>query len=86
MIRTSRGRTREREKHCVVDREGPQLTGGVRFFAGVTHAQVAFGRFRISGYSTTEAVVLPLGALAAWMVVWRCSWPAMLERGLGSLQ
>jgi uncharacterized protein (TIGR04206 family) len=68
----------------LVDYEDPRLTGGLLFFAGISHAQVAVGLYRAYGFGS-GVVVLPLGAVATWAAVWWIYWPAMKERGLGPL-
>ena len=65
--------------------EDPRLTGGLMLFAGVAHAQVAYGLYRTYVGTGASAVVLPVGALAAWAVAYRYYWPLARERGLGPL-
>jgi len=69
----------------LVRREDPRLTGGLLVLAGIAHARVAYGLYRVYAGSGTSAVVLPVGALAAWAVVWYCYWPLARDRGLGPL-
>jgi uncharacterized protein (TIGR04206 family) len=69
----------------LVNREDPRLTGGLLFFAGVSHAQVTFGLYRAYGFGASGTLVLPVGAVATWAAVWWVFWPAMKERGLGPL-
>lgn len=65
--------------------EDPRLTGGLLGFAGVAHARVAYGLYRTYAGTGASAVVLPLGALAAWTVAYWYYWPPARERGLGPL-
>ena len=55
--------------------EDPRLTGGLLFFAGIAHVQVSFGLYR------TGLFVIPLGAVASWVVVWWYYWPLIRETG-----
>ena len=63
------------------DVEDPRLTGGLLLFAGVAHAQVAYGLYRT--YGAGGPLVVPLGAAATWTVVWWYYWPLVRRRGLG---
>jgi uncharacterized protein (TIGR04206 family) len=65
--------------------EDPRLTGGLLAFAGVAHARVAYGLYRTYAGTGSSAVVLPLGALAAWTVAYWYYWPLVRKRGLGPL-
>ena len=60
--------------------EDPRLTGGLLVFAGLSHAHVAYGLYRVYGMS--PATVLPVGMLATWAVAWWFYWPLIRERGL----
>ncbi|PSP79913.1 TIGR04206 family protein [Halobacteriales archaeon QS_4_69_225] len=60
--------------------EDPRLTGGLLVFAGLAHAQVAYGLHR--AYGTSPAMVLPVGVLTTWAVAWWFYWPLVRERGL----
>ena len=62
------------------DREDPRLTAGLLLLAGVAHAQVSYGLYRI--YGGVGPLVVPLGALATWTVVWWYYRPRVQERGL----
>lgn len=55
--------------------EDPRLTAGLLAVAGFAHLQVSVGLYR------QGLVVLPLGALCAWLVTWWYYWP--LVRGSG---
>jgi uncharacterized protein (TIGR04206 family) len=48
------------------------------FFAGIAHVQVSFGLYRSYG-TASGIVVLPLGALASWIVVWWYYWPLIRD-------
>ena len=63
--------------------EDPRLTGGLLVFAGLSHAHVAYGLYRVYGMS--PATVLPVGALTTWAVAWWFYWPLARERGPGPL-
>jgi len=63
------------------DAEDPRLTGGLLLFAGFAHAQVAAGLYRTYG-GAAGPLVLPVGALVAWAVVWWYYWPLVRKRGL----
>ena len=65
--------------------EDVRLTGGLLVFAGLAHAQVAYGLHRTFTGPGGGAVVVPLGALATWAVVYRYYLPLARERGLGPL-
>ena len=58
-------------------------TGGLLVFAGISHAHVAYGLYRVYGMS--PATVLPVGALTTWAVAWWFYWPLARERGPGPL-
>lgn len=62
------------------DREDPRLTGGLLFVAGLTHARVAYGLYRT--YGGSGPLVVPLGVLVTWGVVWWYYWPLVRRRGL----
>jgi uncharacterized protein (TIGR04206 family) len=64
--------------------EDPRLTGGLLFFAGVAHAQVAYGLFRV--YGEAGPVVVPLGTVASWAIVWWFYWPLVRRRGLATAE
>ena len=64
----------------VWDYEVPRLTAGLLFLAGVAHAQVAYGLFQV--YGNAGPLVIPLGAMATWIVVWWYYWPLVKEHGL----
>jgi uncharacterized protein (TIGR04206 family) len=66
--------------------EDPRLTGGLLSFAGIAHAQVSYGLFRTYGLPVSDLPVLPVGAVASWLVVWWYYWPVMRNRGLGSVE
>ena len=58
----------------------PRLTGGLLVVAGLLHAQVSIGLYRV--YGAGGPLVLPLGAFACWIVAWWYYWPLVRERGL----
>lgn len=62
------------------DYEDPRLTAGLLCLAGVAHAQVAYGLYRT--YGGGGPLVIPLGALATWAVVWWYYWPLVKDQGL----
>ena len=65
--------------------EDPRLTGGLLVFAGLAHAQVAYGLHRAFTGPGGAVAVVPLGSLATWAVVYWCYLPLARERGLGPL-
>ncbi|CCQ32576.1 hypothetical protein HLRTI_000139 [Halorhabdus tiamatea SARL4B] len=54
----------------VFDRGDPRVTAGLLVLVGVTQLTVAWGFFRRGSY-----VVVPLGTLVAWTLVWWFYWP-----------
>ncbi|WEL21384.1 TIGR04206 family protein [Halorhabdus sp. BNX81] len=52
------------------DRGDPRVTAGLLVLVGVTQLTVSWGFFRRGGY-----VVVPLGTLVAWTLVWWFYWP-----------
>jgi uncharacterized protein (TIGR04206 family) len=62
------------------DREDPRLTAGLLLLAGVAHARVSLGLYR--AYGPSGPLIVPLGALATWAVVWWYYWPLVRDRGL----
>ncbi len=65
--------------------EDARLTGGLLAFAGVAHAQVAYGLHRSFMGAGGSVAVVPLGTLATWAVVYWYYLPLARERGLGPL-
>jgi len=61
----------------VFDRGDSRVTAGLLVLVGVTQLTVAGGFLRRGGY-----VVVPLGTLVAWTLVWWFYWPDL--RGIGS--
>ncbi|WP_336134023.1 TIGR04206 family protein [Natronomonas amylolytica] len=65
--------------------EDPRLTGGLLAFAGIAHAQVSYGLFWTYGLPVSELPVLPVGAVASWLVAWWYYWPLARQKGLAPL-
>ena len=63
--------------------EDARLTGGLLAFAGLAHAQVAYGLHRAFTGPGGAVAVVPLGSLATWAVAYWYYLPLARERGLG---